>query len=175
MLKLKNRLSTFKFQNEVKNYNEHPLTAILPGVALSELCGFTALIENSFFLVSIFVFTSACVGMSAMLFSSIRDRTREMKLLRIVGASPSVLFFLIELEALLIALVGIFLGLGFVFILILFFQDYLLIEYGISVGTNILSQSVGKMLFAILMTSFLSALVPSFYVYRKNISLLQTE
>ena len=175
MLKLKNRLSTFKFQNEVKDYNEEPLTAILPGVALSELWGFTALLENSFFLVSIFVFTSACVGMSAMLFSSIRDRTREMKLLRIVGASPSVLFFLIELEALLIALVGIFLGLGFVFILIFFFQDYLLIEYGISVGKNILSQSVGKMLFAIIIISFLSALVPSFYVYRKNISLQHTE
>ena len=175
MLRLKNRLSTFKFQNEVKNYRGEPLTAILPGVALSELWGFTALLENSFFLVSIFVFTSACVGMSAMLFSSIRDRAREMKLLRIVGASPSVLFFLIELEALLIALVAIFLGLGFVFILIFFFQDYLLIEYGISVGKNILSESVGKMLFAILMTSFLSALVPSFYVYRKNISLQQTQ
>ena len=38
-----------------------------------------------------------------------------MKLLRIVGASPLILFFLIELEALLIALVGIFLGLGICF------------------------------------------------------------
>ena len=64
-----------------------------------------------------------------------------------------------------IALVGIF-RLGVCFYFNILFQDYLLIEYGISV-VKISCLSVGEMLFAILIMSFLSALVPSFYVYRK--------
>ena len=45
-----------------------------------------------------------------MLLASIRERRREIQLLRIIGAPPYVLFLLIQLEALMITLLSCILG-----------------------------------------------------------------
>ena len=170
LLGLKSKITIFKFQNEIANYTYEPLMAILPGVALSELWHVIRVLENSLFLVSILVFTSACIGMAAMLLSSIRERLQELQLLRVIGASPYFLFLLIELEALLITATGILIGSGLVVFLILLFNDYFASQYGLSVTTDIWSFRVGKMLAVILCSSFLSALIPSFYVYRTSLN-----
>ncbi|MFT7431214.1 MAG: putative ABC transport system permease protein [Colwellia sp.] len=69
----------------------------LPGVALSELWQMMRILENTLFLFSIQVFISASLGVSAMLLSSIKQRAKEIQLLRVTGAPPLFLFFLIEL------------------------------------------------------------------------------
>ena len=110
MLGLKSKMSTFKTQREINNDTQEPLLAILPGVALSELWQMMKILENTLFLVSFLVFISASLGVSAMLVSSIKQRAKEIQLLRVIGAPPLFLFYLIELEALFIATISSILG-----------------------------------------------------------------
>ena len=110
MLGLTSRVSTFKVQRDISNYKKEPLLAILPGVALSELWQTMGILEKTLLLVSVLVFVAACLGVSAMLLSSIRERRQEIQLLRAVGAPPGFLFLLIELEALFIAISSIVLA-----------------------------------------------------------------
>ena len=73
--------------------------AILPGVALSELWQMMSMFENVWRLISPLVLLAAVLGMGAVLLSSIRERRQEILLLRMMGAQPLYLFFLIEMEA----------------------------------------------------------------------------
>ena len=101
---LKSKLATFSFQRTINNFADEPLLAILPGVALSELWQMMSLLEKSLLLVASLVFVSACFGVSAVLLNSIRERKEEIRLLRIIGASPPFIFALIETETLVITL-----------------------------------------------------------------------
>ncbi len=166
---LKSKIMIFKFQNDIANFNEEPLMAILPGVALSELWHVMRGIENALFLVSILVFFSACVGMTAILISSIRERLKEVRLLRVIGAPPSFLFFLIEVEAMLITVTGVVLGSVIVLLLIASFNDQVAMKYGILITTDIWSPNVIKMLLIIFCSSVFSALIPACLIYRSGL------
>lgn len=93
MLGLKSKMTTFQFQRMINQYKQEPLLAILPGVALSELWQMMSVLENTLLLVSALVFIAACLGVSAMLLASIRERSREIHLLRVIGAPPYILVF----------------------------------------------------------------------------------
>ena len=85
MLGLKSRMITFRVQRDINNYSGEPLLAILPGVALSELWQMMAILEDTLRLVSLLVLIAALFGLSAMLLASIRERNREIQLLRVIG------------------------------------------------------------------------------------------
>ena len=110
MLGLKSRMVTFRVQREINRYAGEPLLAILPGVALTELWQMVGLFENVLRLISILVLAAAVLGLGAVLLASVRERNHEIHLLRVLGAPPYYLFFLMELEALLISLAGMLLG-----------------------------------------------------------------
>jgi len=85
MLGLQSKLATFQVQREINNYNKEPLMAILPGVALSELWQMMKMFENTLSLISFSILVAALLGLSAMLLASIRERKREVQLLRVIG------------------------------------------------------------------------------------------
>jgi len=118
-------------------------------------------------LVSALVFVAACLGVSAMLLSSIRERKREIQLLRVIGAPAYFLFFLIELEALLIALVSCVLGAGLLATCLAFSQDYLVSHFGLHVGMNFLTGNNLTLMVAIVFASAVVAIFPSFSGYRQ--------
>lgn len=167
MLGLKSRLKTFQVQRDINNIKQDPMLAILPGVALSELWQIMAMLENTLFFVAILVFISALLGLSAMLLSSIRDRAQEIRLLRIVGASPVFLFFLIELEALFITLTSLVLGAGLLFICLLATQDLIISQFGLHISSNIFSKNTGWFMGGILIASAILVAIPSLSAYRK--------
>jgi len=115
-------MATFNVQREINNYTEEPLLAILPGVALSELWQMMKVLENTLRLISILILVAALLGLSAMLLASIRERNQEIQLLRAIGASPTFLFLLIELEALLITVFSTLFGALILYICLLFLQ-----------------------------------------------------
>lgn len=88
MLGLNSKIATFQVQRAINQYTSELVVAILPGVALSELWGMISVLENTLLLVSALIFVAACLGVSAMLLASIRERRREIQLLRIIGAPP---------------------------------------------------------------------------------------
>jgi len=167
MLGLKSKMATFRVQRTINGYAQEPLLAILPGVALSELWQMMSILESALLLVSVLVFVAACLGVSAMLLSSIRERNHEIQLLRVIGAPPYFLFFLIELEALLIALVSCIFGAGLLAASLAFLQDYLVSHFGLHVSVNFLTENNLTLMVAIICASALVAIFPSFSGYRQ--------
>jgi putative ABC transport system permease protein len=167
MLGLNSKIETFQVQRTINKYTPEPVVAILPGVALSELWGMISILENTLLLVSALIFIAACLGVSAMLLASMRERRREIQLLRIIGAPPYILFLLIQLEALLITLLSFFLGAGLLTSSLAFFQDYLVSNYGLRIEANLLSNNSLYLLSTLLITSVIVAVIPSLNGYRK--------
>jgi putative ABC transport system permease protein len=167
MLGLNSKIATFQVQRTINKYTPEPVVAILPGVALSELWGMISILENTLLLVSALIFIAACLGVSAMLLASMRERRREIQLLRIIGAPPYILFLLIQLEALLITLLSFFLGAGLLTSSLAFFQDYLVSNYGLRIEANLLSNNSLYLLSTLLITSVIVAVIPSLNGYRK--------
>jgi len=171
MLGLTSKMSTFKIQRSINNNTQEPLLAILPGVALSELWQIMTILENTLLLVSILVLIAACLGVSAMLLSSVRERSQEIQLLRMIGAPPFFLFLLIELEALFIAIISIVLGSALLILSLLFAQDYLISHFGLHISTNIFSLNSVYLLASVIGVSLVIAIVPSLIGYMRSKSI----
>ena len=167
ILGLESKMATFRVQRAINQYKQEPLLAILPGVALSELWQMMGVIENTLLLVSALVFIAACLGVSAMLLSSIRERQHEIQLLRVIGAPAYFLFFLIELEALFIALLSCVLGAGLLSLCLVFLQNYLLGHFGLHIGSNFLTGNHLSLMLAVICASVLVAIIPALSGYRQ--------
>ena len=172
MLGLENRLTTFKIQEKINRFQKEPLIAVIPGVALSELWQMVRLLENSLQLVTILVFVAACLGLSAMLLSSIRERHKEIQLLRIIGAPSIFLFLLIELESLLITLISIFIGMFFLSFSIFLLQDFLVSSFTMSITPNIFNRDTTRILVILIVAAFVTSIIPSFLAYRSSKNLV---
>lgn len=165
MLGLESKMATFKVQREINYFSHEPLLAILPGVALSELWQMVAILENTLLLVSALVFVAACLGMSALLLTSIRERSQEILLLRAIGASPSFLFLLIELEAIFITLSSIVLGMGLLAGSLALSQEYLLSHFGLTIELNLFTDNSLLLISTIIIASVIVAVIPSISGY----------
>lgn len=165
MLGLKSKMSTFQIQRAINNYTHEPIVAILPGVALSELWQMMAVLENTLLLVSVLVFFAACLGVSAMLLASIRERHREIQLLRIIGAPPHYLFLLIQLEALLITLLSCVFAAGLLSAYLMLLRDYLATQFGLMIEMNIFTSNTLYLVTALISTSIIISSIPSFSGY----------
>ena len=166
LLGLKSRMSTFRVQRQINNYAKEPLLAILPGVTLAELWQTMALLEHALRLISGLVLLASVLGLSAMLLASIREREREIQLLRIIGAPPLFLFLLIELEALLIALLGIAMGVLGLWVCLLLLDDFLMDKLGLHLPVEVLSPEQLLALLLVILATVTAAAIPSFSAYR---------
>ena len=165
MVGLKSKMVTFRLQRDINNYGREPLMAILPGVALSELWQMISVLERTLRLVSVLVFVAALLGLSAMLLASIRERKKEIQLLRVIGAPPGFLFLLIEIEALLISVLSIALGGGSLSFGLWLAQDALLARYGLPISAHIMSPQSSYMMLAVLVATFLVAAIPAYRAF----------
>ncbi|OUS15340.1 peptide ABC transporter permease [Gammaproteobacteria bacterium 50_400_T64] len=166
MLGLNSKIATFRVQREINNYSREPLTAILPGVALSELWQMMATFEHTLRLISACILVSALLGLSAMLLASIREREHEIQLLRVIGAPPMFLFLLIELEALLISFAAIALGSSLLYMVLVVAGDLLASEFGLHISTNIGSESTAYIMLLMIFSTVIAAAIPSLKAYK---------
>jgi len=162
---LKSRISTFSLQREISEKSGEALSAILPGVALSELWNTMAILEGTLQLVSSLVFVAALLGLTAMMAASIRERKKEFELLRIVGASPSFLFVLFQVEALLIALLSIASAMALLYLCLLFAQNQISSQLGLHFGANFLSTETAIIALIIIVATMVLAALPAFQAY----------
>ena len=166
MLGLTSKIASFKVQRKINNFSAEPLTAILPGVALSELWQMMKVIENTLRLVSVLILIAALLGLSAMMLASIRERRYEIYLLRVIGAPPIFLFLLIELEALLISMISIAIGTLALLTSLLVTNDLLASSYGLNINSDIITKSNFTYICTIMITTMIAAAIPSFSAYK---------
>ncbi len=167
---LKSKIATFQVQRYISDYPEEPLSAILPGVALSQLWNLIGIAENALLIVSAFVVVVGLFGMLTALLTSLNERRREMAILRSVGARPGHVFALIMGEAGFLTLLGVLLGLALLYLLLLAGQPIIESRFGIFIEVGGLSQYEWILLSAVVGAGFLVGSIPSYHAYRLSLA-----
>ena len=170
LIGLKSKIATFKVQRFVNDYSAEPLTAVLPGVALSELWGIIGIAENALLVISAFVVVVGLFGLLTALLTSLNERRREMAILRSVGARPGHVFALIMGEAAALTLAGIALGLGLLYGLLLIAQPVIQARYGISLAIGSPSLYEMLLLAIVLLAGFMIGMLPAYRAYRLSLA-----
>lgn len=169
LLGLTSKIATFSVQHDINNYRGEALVAILPGVVLSELWQMMGNIESILLIISALVLLAALIGMATMLLASMRERQRELAILRAVGASPWFVFTLVQLEVLLITTASVLSALGFLFVTVLLARDTLSAEYGLFIGLNVLGLHAMLTLAVIFFSALAVGMVPALAAYRGSL------
>lgn len=169
MVGLKSRIALFGFQRIVNTYSHEPLLAILPGVTLTDLWQMARGFENILQLISLLVLIATLLGLTTLLLTSMKEREREITVLRALGAHAWTLFLLIEAEALMITLLGIAVGSSILAISLTFAKPWLGSQYGLFISSNPVTGTALIFFAGILVLSALLGLIPSVLVYRKSL------
>ncbi len=166
---LKSKMAIFNSQRAITDYEEEPLLAILPGVAFQELWGTVAIAEVALKTVAIFVVLVGIVGMVTTLLTSLNERRREMAILRSVGAQPKDIFTLLVGEALMIAIVGVGLGLVAINLFLVAGQSFLQERYGLYIATIWMDETQALQCMAVVIAGLVAGLIPAWRAYKNSL------
>jgi putative ABC transport system permease protein len=169
MVGLKSKVTIFTAQRQINNYSNEPLTAILPGIALAELWQMMGVMENTLRLISVLVLFSSLLGLSTMLLSSLRERQREIAVMRAIGASPLFVFLVIQTETFLITATGMIAAVAAQTVSILLAQKYLIENYGVFIDSFVLGSEMITVLGSVLAGALMLGLIPSLGAYRMSL------
>ncbi|MFD0916877.1 ABC transporter permease [Pseudahrensia aquimaris] len=165
----KSKLSVFRTARAINDYEQEPLLAVLPGVALQELWSVIGTAERALSAVAFMVVLTAIVGLVATVLATLEQRRREIAILRSLGARPGVISGLLVAEAGLITLTGLVLGVAIVTVATPLVSGWLRSTYGLDLPLTI---SLGDLavLTAILLAALIAALLPAWRAYRMSLS-----
>lgn len=143
MVGLTTKLSTFKVQRAINTSKDEPLTAILPGVTLTQLWQISSGVESTLALMAQLILLASLLGLGAVIVATLRERSYELSVLRTLGAGTFTIFILLQLESLLIAVLGITLG-ALSFLLVMnALANSIAISHGIEIGLSLISTTHG--------------------------------
>ncbi|PHR63645.1 MAG: ABC transporter permease [Idiomarina sp.] len=170
LLGLSNKPLALRLQRQINTYEGEPLTAIMPGLALTELWRTLNLFEKALLAVSALVVATGLLGMLTTLLASLRERRREMAVLRSIGAGPFTIFGLLVSEAFLLAVAGIALGISILFLILGFGADWLLINTGMLLRATPLTAVEWIFAGAVLVAAILLSFIPAWRAYRNALA-----
>lgn len=167
---LNSKIGIFSLQRYVNNYKQEPVTAILPGVAFSQLWALIGSAEKALITISIIVVITAFFGMVISILSTLNERRREMTILRAIGARPSQIFILFVSEAALLAFCGILAGVLCVYTLLLVSWEWIENATGLYLEFYTPSQQEITYLLIILVGGVLVGILPALRAYQISMS-----
>lgn len=170
LIGLKGKLSIFKVQRAINDYEEEPLSAIIPGASLQELWSIVGLAETALSIVSAMVVATALLGMITMIFSTLNERRREMAILRSCGARPSTILTLLAMEGGMLTLLGVFLGSLSLYALLVLLRERIDQTYGLYLTINHPQFEELINISGIIIAGFLAALLPAIRAYKISIA-----
>lgn len=169
LLGLDSPMAVFGLQRAINNYPNEPLTAILPAVALGELWQIIGTLENLLRIISFLVLTASLLGLGTMLLSSLRERRRELALYRAIGAHPSFIVCLIELEAFAMMSVAAVLGYFTVVLGISVTQGWLSESFALVIDIWPASTGIWQYMAGALGATLVLAFIPAFIAYSRSL------
>ncbi len=167
---LESRVATFGLQRAINDYTDEALTAILPGVALSELWSVIATVERVLLAISACVVLAGLIGMVTTLLTSLSERRREMAILRAVGARPWHIFVLFMLEATAIGVAAAVLGSALVFGGFWLGAGVIARETGIHLELVAPGQSEAIIVGLVIAASALAGAIPAWRAWRTSLA-----
>ncbi len=170
LIGVNSKLQIFKLQRWVNEYSEEPLSAILPGVALQELWRVVGVVENVLIGISIVVIFTTLIGMTAIIFSSLNERRREMAIWRAMGATPTVILGLLMLEAFIVSFLSSVISTIFLFLLLIILQPWIDQTYGILISIEMFSVDELSVFVYFILAALLISLLPALRAYWLSIN-----
>ena len=165
LIGVNSKLQIFQLQRWINEYPEESLSSILPGVALQELWRIVGVIENLLLGISVTVIFTTLIGMTAIIFSSLNERRREMAIWRAMGASPKVVIGLLMLEAFIISVMSIIVSTVMLFLTLYVLQPWIDNTYGILVNIEMLSVKDIYIFMLFIIAASLVSLIPAVRAY----------
>ena len=163
---LSSPITTLQVKRWVDEYEEEALLAILPGVALTQLWELVGNVESVLLGISVLILVSSLLGLNAMLLASMRERRREIEVLRSIGAPSSFILSLLMSESLLIVSVGVMLAVGILLASIAAANTLFVETFGLMISSQILNPSNVMALGLIYLTAVIVTLLPALRAYR---------
>ena len=130
----------------------------------------TGALEQVLSLIALLVLLSSLLGMSIMLLSTLVQRQREIAVMRAMGAHASFIFLLVEIEAVLITILGVLLGAGALSLVMSLSADWLSARYGLFLESSIFNEAMLQFAGVIVVSAVLLALLPAFLAYRSSLA-----
>lgn len=170
LIGLHERRDVFRLQRSINEYTEEPLLAILPGATLQELWNLVGVAGRALLLVSVFVVVVGLVNLVSVLFASLAERRREIAILRACGARARQVFSLLMLEALVVALLGLLVGVLLHAVLVVIGGGVLERRFGLVVELGVPGSQELILLGAILLAALLAGALPAWRAYRHSVA-----
>ncbi|WP_417349610.1 ABC transporter permease [Ferrimonas sp.] len=167
---LESKLRLLGVQRAINTNRSEPLSAILPGMALSQLWALLSQGERALAIVSGFVVAVGLTGMLTTLLASLGERRREMAILRAMGAGPRHIFLLLWGEAALLSLIGTLFGYLLAQLSVLVLAPWARSQYGLELSLGMPADSVLWMMGAVQLAGTLAGIVPAWRAYRHTLS-----
>ncbi|WP_281973897.1 FtsX-like permease family protein [Ruegeria faecimaris] len=167
---LEEKTAVLSVQRQLADHRDEALTAVLPNVALLQLWSITSTAETALRLMAGAVAVAGMIGMVVMLSASLDNRRREFAILRSVGATPAGVFSLILLEAVLLLLAGIVLGVIALSVLTLLIDPILAANFGLRIGVGLPSFREVLLIVIVFCSGLLASIIPALRVYRMTLS-----
>jgi putative ABC transport system permease protein len=169
-LRTKARVQTLALQREITNFSEEPLTAVVPGVALSELWSGISYGEQVLQVVAIFVVIVGLLGMLMSLYTSVNERRREMAILRALGVGPVKVISLLVFESGLLTLIGTIMGVFIVYGSVVLLQPIIEHQFGLHIPLRPLTGTQYSYLACVVLGGIAIGLIPAWKAYRNALS-----
>lgn len=166
MVGLKSRVKVFQVQRQINQYRGEPLQAILPGITLTQLWGTLSIMENTLRVISSLVLMAALCGMAAMLLASLRERRREILLLRTIGASPMFIGLLLQIEVLVMAGLATLLALVIAAAALILGAEFWVAWFGLHIEPNLFHAATLQLIALIFVGAILIGMLPAVGAYR---------
>lgn len=170
LLGLKAKPLALRLQRQINTYKDEPLTALLPGMTLQSLWKTLRVFEQALTAISAMVVLIGLLGMLTIMLASLRERRREMAVLRAVGAGPGTLFGLLLSEALLLTIVGAFSGLLLLYGLQWSLAGVIQSQTGLIFSASWPSHSEWVRILLVISVGFILSLIPAWRAYRQSLA-----
>lgn len=167
---LKSRIATLQLQRQINEYQQEPLLAIIPGVALSQLWDVVSVAEQALSAIAGFVIIIGLMVLLTSLFTSLNERRREMALLRALGARPWHIGALLTSEATLLAAAGSMLGVCLVNGLLYFAAPTIEANYGVTLSSLAPGAYDASIVLLVTVAGFVIGLLPAALAYRRSLA-----
>lgn len=167
---LKNKNEVLGIQRMLNDYEEEPLTAVMPVVTLLDLWQIVKPIEKTLMVISALVLLISLFGILALLLISLNSRTREIAILRALGAKAKQVFMLIVFETLSLTVISIGVGLASLYTILFLAQPIITNKLGMSVQVI----GFGYMDFIIILAVFILGggvgIIPGIQSYKRSLN-----
>ena len=167
---LKSKSAVLRYQRDINTFRQEALSAVIPGVALSQLWRVVGAAEQALRGVALFVIAAGLTGLLTTILTSLNERRREIAVLRSVGAKSRDVFFLLVCEATILAAIGAAIGAAAINLGLALFSTQIEAAAGFPLGGFGVSLFDLYIVVAVIFIGFMLGFLPGWLAYRRSLS-----